>query len=57
MLRQTCCASAKSLVQVIQELACRVQVYQIDERIGSASVVRAHDDGRHLNPTWVAQSF
>ena len=44
MLRQTCCASAKSLIQVIQELACSVQVYQIDERVGRASVVRAHDD-------------
>ena len=37
MLRQ-------SLVQVIQELACRVQVYQIDQRVGRASVIRAHDD-------------
>ena len=25
------------------KLACRVQVYQIDERIGRANVVRAHD--------------
>ena len=34
----------QSLIQVIQELACRVQVSQIDQRIGRASVVRAHDD-------------
>ena len=31
----------QSLVQVIQELACRVQVYQIDQRVGRASVIRA----------------
>ena len=34
----------QSLVQVIQELACRVQVYQIDKRVVRATVVRAHDD-------------
>ena len=34
----------QSLVQVIQELASRVQVYQIDQRVGRARVVRADDD-------------
>ena len=34
----------QKLVQVIQELACRVQVHQIDQRVGRASVVRAHGD-------------
>ena len=29
---------------MFQELACRVQVYQVDQRVGRANVVRAHDD-------------
>ena len=35
---------SQSLVQVNQALACRVQVYQIDQRVGRVSVVRAHND-------------
>ena len=35
---------SQSLVQVNQALACRVQVYQIDQRVGRVSVVRAHHD-------------
>ena len=46
-LGQACCASARTSSQVIQELACRVQVLDgdpIDKRVVRATVVRAHDD-------------